>query len=164
MTPPVTIRRARLEDRDSLLALVTRFLAELPYGPWLVFERAALEAFSDGILCDPVALVLVAEAEGQAVGLLVGVQSTEPITGAGVGNEIVWWVEPAYRRTRAGPLLLGGYVDWCRQQGLTWCKIATPCGRIATPAWCKITTPANPVPRARAGFTPIETVYLKRLT
>lgn len=92
--------------------------------------------------------------EERLVGMIAG--AWEPTnTGGALVSELVWWVEPAYRKTRLGPNLLRCLEDWTRQKGCHVLKMVAP---AESPDHCPVATYYK-----RLGYTPIETAFIKRL-
>jgi RimJ/RimL family protein N-acetyltransferase len=61
-------------------------------------------------------LFLIAEKAGTPVGLISGVMIPHLLNPAvTVLHELFWWVNPKYRGTRAGLMLLEDFVEWGKQ-------------------------------------------------
>lgn len=150
------IREAVYADGAAIVRLVHRFLAGSPYGAFLQFNPDALADFVLFLLEHDKGVVFVAEQEvaigkWTAVGMIAAIAGPHPITGDGTVEELAWWVNEEVRGGRLGYKLLGHLEDWARQKGHLMLKMVAPVdsavGRIYE----------------RLGYTPLETVFLKRL-
>ena len=95
-------------------------------------------------------LVLIAEKEthGQ-IGLLIGAITPHLFNpDIIVLAEMLWWVPPAYRKTRAGYLLLEEYVRWGKEN-VDWITFSL-----------QHDTPVNESTLNRFGFRHVEEAYL----
>lgn len=111
------LRLATLEDEDQILTLLKNFFNSTIYSSGFMDEdkvRVLIKACTDPLIKENV--VLVWEDKGKVVGLIAG-QWTELIFNEDkVATELVWWVEPEYRKTEAAHQLLGAFeywADWC---------------------------------------------------
>ena len=110
------IRSARQQDVEQLVGLLhSLFTIEEDFNADTGKPRRGLEL----LLADTSSQVLVAEADGQVVGLCTGqmVISTAEGGPAILVEDMV--VAEGYRGQGIGRLLLGGLIDWARGQGAT---------------------------------------------
>jgi GNAT superfamily N-acetyltransferase len=153
------IRKATAGDLPGLIRMAGDFLRSTPFGQVLSGSHDALEAVIRATLTGGV--IFVAEddsaedphdrrAGARLVGMIAGTLE-RTITGDCIGSELVWWVEPAYRKTRLGPYLLRSLEDWTRQEGGTVLKMVAPAGSTVGNYY------------ERLGYSPIETAHVKRL-
>lgn len=64
----------------------------------------------------------------EIVGMIAIAALAHILTGKNYGDEIVWWVEPEHRKSRAGYRLLCAAIEWARQNGLSVLKMVAPAG------------------------------------
>ncbi len=120
-----TIRRARSEDYAALCSLlddVDRLHRErLPHIFHIAAGPARSRAYVEELLCDPQALVLLAEVDGRAVGCLVALLRSRPALPLFVPGSMVvvdsLAVDAAYRRQGLGRALLAEAEAWARENG-----------------------------------------------
>jgi len=75
----------------------------------------------------------------------------EPVAQETIVDELMWWVEPAWRGSSAGPKLLRSLESWARQKGVRWIKMIAPVESDVGKYY------------ERIGYAALETSYLKRL-
>lgn len=63
--------------------------------------------------------VILAEKEGEIVGLLAGSVSEQLFNNDKIASEIMWWVEPEHRRSRISLELLNAFEYWAKAVGCT---------------------------------------------
>ena len=107
------LRMATPEDTERVLELSMNFFeaAKLPYGE--VNEAKARNVIEH---CrsplEPTSVLILWEEQGKVQGLLAG-QLTETLLNTDkVATELIWWVEPEYRKGEAGKALLGAFEYW----------------------------------------------------
>jgi GNAT superfamily N-acetyltransferase len=143
---PFSIRRLRPDEWPLYREIRLRSLADSPdaFGGTLANEQARPDATwqerLDRGARSPVDLPLLAEAEGQAVGLAWG--KIEPASPE-LANLYQMWVAPAHRGLGIGAGLLGEVIAWARQAGARELQLGVTCGD----------TPAVRLYR-KAGFEP----------
>jgi GNAT superfamily N-acetyltransferase len=91
------------------------------------------------------------QVEAPLVGMIAGVPLEELIARTPMFDEMVWWVEPDYRKGSAGPRLLQAVENWSRQKGLRLLKMVAPAGS-GVGSYYK-----------RLGYQEVETSFVKRL-
>lgn len=115
------LRMARLEDEDRIFELLTHFHQNTQYAGESMEEskvRPLIRTCMDPHVST--STVILWEQDGQVVGLIAG-QCTEVVfSSQKVATELVWWVEPEYRKTEASTRLLEAFEAWaawsdCRQ-------------------------------------------------
>ncbi len=148
----MTVRRARLEDRDRLVELCAHFVAGSRYSQFLKVKPTALQELVDRVLRLPGAVAFVAEHDGLIVGMIGAFALEEPVSHETIVDELAWWVEPAYRNGTVGPKLLRALENWGRQKAIRFCKMIAP-AESSVGAYYE-----------RTGYQPLETSYIKRLT
>jgi GNAT superfamily N-acetyltransferase len=149
----MTIRKARLEDVDAIVGMVGHFMAAkvgaVVYGEVLKFKPAVVTELAR-LVVERGAMFL-AEADGRVVGMIAGCPIEDLIARTPMFDEMVWWVEPDYRKGSAGPRLLQAVENWSRQKGLRLLKMVAPAGS-GVGSYYK-----------RLGYQEVETSFVKRL-
>jgi len=111
-----TVRHATADDVNAIMALSREFIMFAPHAS--IADVSAEELEQQIRLCIDNALVLVAEHEGQVIGMLFGI-----LTGLWfapstlMAAELAWWVTPTARNGTAGIRLLTAFQDWAREKG-----------------------------------------------
>lgn len=154
----VKVRKARLADLDTVVRLRLSLLREHPDHP--IYgrlkpdaERRAREVFAAqlGSLGET---MFLAERDGRVVGIMRCVESMaspllDPARYAYVSSV---FVEAGERRSGVLRALLKEAEKWCAERGLTDMRLHSVAGdEVSEGAW------------AHLGFTPVETVRMKRL-
>lgn len=149
------IRPATLLDRQDVRRLAIAFSYTPPYDQ--LFDEATRDALPivdllyDLIALDRAAIFLAIDAGGQVLGGLAICANINLMTGAAFADELCWYVEPAHRKGRVGPYLLGAGEKWALEKRLGSIKMVAPhpstVGRFLE----------------RRGYVALETAYLKRL-
>ena len=108
------VRPARSDERFEVLALCRRFHAAsgVPFD----FDPAHASITAQRCIDGPEALCLALEADGALRGVLAALTSISPLAPVRVADELIFWVDPAFRG-RGPRLMLKGYEDWARAQG-----------------------------------------------
>jgi GNAT superfamily N-acetyltransferase len=118
------IRTAHLGDLPAILDM-TACLHETA-GVVIPMNRAYTQGFLQALMAHADGLVLVAEKDGEAVGMLVASIGNTSISPAPVAIEHGWFVRPEARGV--GGLLLTRYEDWAREKGCFAVRMSTPPG------------------------------------
>jgi GNAT superfamily N-acetyltransferase len=146
----VTVRRATVEDVPALQRMAAAFAASdvYPAGSLPAPPPCDIEAFVRFDL----GVVFVLEESGQVAGMLAA--RVLESGAARIADELVLWVEPAYRHGRGAFRLAREFEAWARgpAAGCGWMKMVAPASNPKVGAFY-----------ASLGLTPIETHYLKRL-
>jgi GNAT superfamily N-acetyltransferase len=120
------IRPATPADAPRLFSMALRFLHETIYARLAPPEPSAIVALIETVLARGV--VFVDERDGELIGMLGLAALLHILTGRPYADEIVWWVEPEHRKTRAAYYLLGAGEEWARQNNLSVLKMVAPAG------------------------------------
>lgn len=121
------IREATLTDGPRLLEMSQRFLTETIYAQLAPADPIAVVNLICVVLEKGV--VFVEELpDGTLIGMIAIVPLPHLLTGKQYGDEIVWWVEPEHRKSRAAYRLLCAAEVWARQKGLSVLKLVAPAG------------------------------------
>jgi GNAT superfamily N-acetyltransferase len=147
-----SIREATLVDQPRLRVLGRHFRNNSLYrdifGQGDRMDELVVRVLEHGV-------IFVGEAGGSIQGLLAIVLAEHFLTGAPYADEVAWWVEPAHRRTSLAGRLLHHMERWAVDQGLDFVKMVAPEdaeGHHLGDFY------------RRAGYVPVETCYLKRLS
>jgi GNAT superfamily N-acetyltransferase len=141
------IREFTPADTPRVVAMALRFIEETSYKAFPSTPER-LEALIDQVM--QLGTIIVAEVQGEVVGMLALVAVPHPWTLEEYVDEIAWWVEPEYRSGTAGPRLIVAAEEWTTRKGLTSLKMVAPAGsRVGTFY-------------ERRGYVAVETAYLKR--
>ena len=105
------VRTATLNDLPEILTELKSFASFFGSKTSLYGDDDYPEKFISGLIQDH--LFLVAVMENKIVGLIAGMRLPHVFNPKIMTlTEIFWWVNPEYRNTRAGALLLKEYVDF----------------------------------------------------
>ena len=150
-TSTATIRVATEADLDRIVEMCRAFVHALPAWRDRVADdpehvrATALSVIDHG-------RVFLATTGEETIGLLAAIVFTHPVTNHRIGAEVIWWVEPAARRTGAGRALFEAAESWATAEGATAMQGSAyrdaPLGRLYE----------------RWGYQPMELVYQKTLT
>ena len=147
------IRAARHEDMPRLVEMGRAFLAETALADFTEIDDDSFSRTLTGMIDGDRAVLIVAE-ESQIIGLIGGLVypfyfNTNHLT----GQEMFWWVEPAYRKG-AGRQLFKALETWAREMGaktLTVMALDSNRPEAVTAAY------------KRAGYTPTERNFMRAL-
>jgi GNAT superfamily N-acetyltransferase len=114
----MTLRLATEADREDIRRMALAFKAESPYAGIPHTKKKLEHVISSFINGDKTKLVaILAVHEGKPVGMVAGVVS-EFIWNEDVhASEIVWWLDPKYRRDKLGLELKEAYEYWAWKVG-----------------------------------------------
>lgn len=118
------LRFARPDDQERLIKLASNFHETLDgsYGP-IVEDKAIelIEYCSNPTIKDSV--LICWEEDENLQGLIAG-QATEVLFNRDkVATELIWWVEPAYRKGEAASQLLGAFNYWAEFVGCRYVQM-----------------------------------------
>lgn len=145
--PSSTIRLATAADLDPLVDLGARFLRSSPYASHFAFSAARMRQTGEWLLEH--GAILVADAEGEPVGMLGVAVMPHPIAGELFGSEVFWWVDPA-ARGRTGLRLLQAAEQWAADHGASFFQVAAPDPKVERIY-------------AALGYRPLERAFQKRM-
>ncbi len=112
------IRQATIDDIGALSAMGRAFLSYSPYGKHVAFDEASANETAKRLLEDEHSTILVAEAEGQIVGMVGGLIYPHYFNYESlVGQELFWWVNQEHRKTGVGIKLLNAFEQWVKSMG-----------------------------------------------
>jgi GNAT superfamily N-acetyltransferase len=144
------IRLATSADTADLVRMGLQFIAESGYRglvtPSVDAQRAVVELLLEQGGC------WVAVAGDQVVGMFGVALTPLPVTGELAGVEMMWWLDPQWRRgTLAMRLWMTGET-WARDHGALWFQMIQPYGDERTGVLYR-----------RRGYVPLESTWTKRL-
>lgn len=119
------IRPATLNDVATIVRLGEQFHAEAAWSDIVDYIPDDCAATITGMIESPLGIVLVAEKDGQIIGIAGGILSPVYFNLSHMsGQEMFWWVDPAQRRG-IGRLLLDALEGAARDAGAkSWSMIA----------------------------------------
>jgi GNAT superfamily N-acetyltransferase len=144
------LRLATAADEAALVRMGQRFLTESSYKEHLKNNPAQMIHFTRRMLACADARILVAEEDGEAVGMLVFYLFPHFFSGEPMAGEIVWWVEPERRAGSTGLRLLREAERLAREAGSTKMQMIAPNERIGALY-------------EKLGYRRVETTYQKEL-
>lgn len=109
------IREADIDDAPAILRMCRDFLhASGTAIPWnAAYAQQALAA----ALVDPMTAVILLDTGDGPRGVLVASAAMHPFGPVLVGQELVWWIDPAARRAEAARAMLDGFEAWAGDLG-----------------------------------------------
>jgi GNAT superfamily N-acetyltransferase len=149
----ITVRKATEADLPVYLQLSADFHAASPMNGVCEFEPEGFEGFVRGAMQNPDMCILLAELNGEIVGIAGGF--AYPLYFAishKVAQELWWWLTPAARGSGAGNKMFKHLQLWAKERGAkTMFMIALEDERAEKmeKVYC------------RAGFRPMERTYMK---
>lgn len=125
------VRRAELADVPAIVAMGLRFAAE-EYRDYLNPDEASLTQLAQNVISGPTSIGFVAQeaTDGPVVGMIGLMTYRQPMSGALVATEIVWWMEPEARGAKAAIHLLNKGETWAREQGATKFQMIAPTDHV----------------------------------
>lgn len=143
------IRLAQKDDRLAILAMCRRFHAESGVG--LSFNPASAITTIDHVLSSNDTLALVLDLDDAVHGIFAAAIVPQMFSTDRCAQELIWWVEPAYRG-RGAVRMLAEYEAWARRKG---CQAINMVGLGGDPVTARL--------YERHGYTAQERHFLKRL-
>lgn len=147
----VSVDEAVAADVPAIVRQALDFNALTPYAAHIVFDPARIAAVAQQLIDSPQGLMLVAKRDGEVVGMLAAALSVHPFSGEIHATEMAWWMTPSTRGGRAAYRMFRQYFAWARAHAADVIQMVAP---------------DSPSARfyVRCGFTPVETLYQRRLT
>lgn len=148
----MTVRVARLEDKENLLMIMEAFAQDSPYRDDYSVERLhdSVTEFLEVNENNAVAFVTV-DGEDRPVGFLFGSVTDSPFTKQLTAIEWAWWVAPAYRQLNRGVDLLDAFERWAPKVGASKIMVSS------------LSTSPRAVDRLyeAKGYSPVEKYFVK---
>lgn len=145
----MSVRKANTDDYPELVAFGRKFFDSLPYRD-VEYSEDSAQRWLD--LMRELGVLLVAEIDGEPVGMAGGIYSPFVFNDRHkVGAEIMWWIEPEYRRNGIGSELMTALEVAAANAGcIRWSMMAIEDSAEQVGAMYQ-----------RAGYTPAERTYVK---
>lgn len=141
-------RHATLGDLDALVTMGERFVALTPYRQFMTANPAQMRALAQQLIDSPDGVVIVAEDASGPIGMIGVLVYAHHMSGARIGGEIFWWVEPEHRGI--GIRLMKDAEHWVKARGGTAMQMIAP-------------TPNVEALYERLGYIPVERTYQRTL-
>jgi|SRR5690606_508806 len=111
------IRFIREEDTEKVYGMAEKFLAESPFLSELTIEPQSVANIVRTATKQEQLVFWVAEDKGELVGMLAVFIVPSPFNvSVLVADEMVWWVDPRYRKT-LGSEMLSKALSYCKDRG-----------------------------------------------
>ncbi len=119
----IVVRASKAEDDAALVRFGRRFYESLPYADIPYCEDSAVRWAA---LMRQLGVLLIAVSDDTPVGMAGGMFAPCIFNDAfTVGSELIWWIEPEYRRSGAGSALLAALEQAAYARGAArWSMIA----------------------------------------
>ncbi len=144
----VRIREAVSDDVPALVALGMHFLGTV-YRTSIVPDPVALETLALHLLAGEASTILVAERDGEVIGMIGMIVFAHPMSGVRTASEVMWFVHE--RARGSGMKLFRAAEAWALAQGAEQLQMVAPSlavGRVY----------------AKLGFAPVEQLFQRRLS
>jgi GNAT superfamily N-acetyltransferase len=104
---------AKAHHVPSLKRMASNFFNSSPYNT-LPLDENKRDQLIHGLMNANLseATVIVYEANGQPIGCIAGQVSTILFNNNRVASEVMWWVDPEHRKSKAGMKLLKAFESW----------------------------------------------------
>ena len=113
----IQVRRMAEQDIEPMVEMGAAMHAESAFAP-LDYSREKCRLLCRRYIEHPDAnFGAVASLEGQLVGMYMGYITPYFFGNDTIATDILWYVRPEHRGSRAGMLLLSAFQDWAREQG-----------------------------------------------
>ncbi len=146
----VTYRPAVIADGPRVVQMGLTFHASSPYAAVFVVDPGAVSRLVEMLLTHADATILVAERDGELVGMIGLMAYAHLMSGARIASELAWWVDPQARGSSVAVRLLQHAEAWAVAHGATALHMIAPDDRVA-----KL--------YERRGFQRVEIAYQKSL-
>lgn len=114
---PFTIRRATLTDTPALITLGAEMHSESPRYSKVPYDPERLSAFLSAVLPSPDWLALMAEHNGEPVGMMVGFVVNHCFSSARYAADLVLYVSPEFRGSSMAVRMLREFETWAATRG-----------------------------------------------
>lgn len=149
------LKIASVEDREDLERMAKAFHSMSPYRDQ-EYNREKVLTVIDGILSAPreAAVCLVLLDDDKPVGMIAGLIAPCFFNWGVTATELVWWLEPEYRRGSAGLWLEDGFEGWAKHIGCKYVSMVALEDGMAKLLGRHYT---------RRGYTKTENTYVKEI-
>lgn len=145
------IRQATAADTAKLFEMSVRFMATTVYARLAPPSPESILVLIAAVLEKGVVFVDELE-DGTIIGMIGLAALSHLLTGRLYADEIVWWVEPEHRKTRAAYRLLCAAEEWATRNELSVLKMVAPAGSNIGTFY------------ERTGYELVESAYQKTIT
>lgn len=145
----VTIREATLEDVPQLVTMGHQFLTQTAYQGRIADNPDAMAAMAIRLIEQSDGLLLIAEQDGDAVGMIGFLCFAHHLSGERIAAEVFWWVSPDVRGS-LGIRLLKRAEQWAKAQGVSTIQMVAPTERVG-------------LIYQKLGYEPVERAYQRTL-
>lgn len=144
------IRVATVSDRERIVEMGARFVAESQYGGFFRMSEQAVSATVERVLDSDDGTILVLDMGGSLVGMIVMVIYTHPFSGDRVASELAWWVDSGSRASGGGVRLLRAAETWARDRDASAIQMIAPNVQVGNLY-------------GKLGYRPMETAFQRSL-
>lgn len=150
------ILRTPSKDHDQIVSLI---LASIKSSPWkdagvnLPHIKMQVDFFLTHIDLDK-RLVAVARDGSKIIGVIAGAVVQAPLVGTSMASELIWYVEPAYRKKNIAAELLTLYEKWADDSGAQYITLSHYNNKLGETVG---------VLYEKRGFKKMEVSYIKEL-
>lgn len=110
------IRSAEKTDLEGLVELGRQMHAESNYAP-LTFSELIYRRFLETLIDHELGCVLVADRQGQVIGVYIGVVSNAFFSMDRIAQDVLLYVDPEHRGGMTAMRLIKAFEDWAAKQG-----------------------------------------------
>lgn len=125
------IRVATDLDIPRIVEMGSRSLREGPYNDMIDDNPEASALLAINVLKSQNGTILVSEEDGKLVGLLAFFLYPHYFDGKPTGSELMWWVEPEYRKSFTAVALLRAAEAMARKDGAVRMQFTAPTEAVA---------------------------------
>lgn len=152
------IRLATDKDIKGILSMAQEFFSASPYSKYLDLDQDKAELIiKELILSQPngTGVILVIDTEDGLGGCLAATITETLFSRDKIANEVVWWVNPNIRNSKAGAKLIEGYLFWANLCNCKFISLST----------IEALDPEHKIQDfiISQGFTPTENSFLKAI-
>lgn len=117
------LRIATRQDFEYIKRLALDFFYASPYQPLGVSEKRVEDLIENFLQADIKDNVLLLWCDPEPVGVLAALANTNLFNEQRIAGEVIWWIDPKYRRSPAAKEMLGAYEYWWKN--VAKCQIGT---------------------------------------
>lgn len=124
-----SVRRAHLDDLLPLFKMSAHMHRETDVACLTFDPERALSMLPMWISSGEKGLLLVAERDGQLIGMLAASIKQPWFSLDHVAAEDLFYVAPEHRGSRAAYMLMRGYIDWVKKSGVKYARAGVATGK-----------------------------------
>jgi hypothetical protein len=140
-----------MDDFDAIQSMAVSFFLASPYAPLGVDKERVSELITAFLTAKPedkIVLLWIDEKTNKPVGVMGATAEMNIFNYYRFACELMWWINPEHRKTKAASKMLQAYEFWARKIGCQSCSLIDVMGNLDT--YYK-----------RKGYERRETTYLK---